>query len=352
MNWRTVKTGYWILLGVVLLLIIIRLMLPAIVKSYVNGKLNKLPGYTGHVDDIDIHLIRGAYAIDGLVLRKKTDPPKYPFLQIRHIDLSLEWKAIFKGRLVGEVIMDEPAIHILAETADISREPSRAHWTETLKAVMPITINRLQFNQGKIAYLDFGARPDINLHIINMQLTALNLANVEKAATPLPSTVTLTGTSIGNGKLKADMKINVLKEIPDFNVNAKLTTVKLTSLNDFIEAKGKIDVEKGTLDMYSELEAKDGHLQGYVKPFIKGVKVLDWKKDVKKKGGILQAAKEAVVGLFVKVVENPKTKKIATKVPISGNLNNPKTSSWETFVGVLKNAFIKAFTQGIDGTLN
>jgi hypothetical protein len=352
MNWRTVKRGYWILLGVVLLLIIIRLMLPGMVKSYVNAKLNKLPGYTGHVDDIDIHLIRGAYAIEGLVLRKKTDPPKYPFLQIRHTDLSLEWKALFKGRLVGEVIMDEPAIHILAETADISKEPSKAHWTETLKAVMPITINRLTFNRGKIAYLDFGAKPDINLHITNMQLTALNLANVDKAATPLPSTVTLTGTSIGNGRLKADMKINVLKEIPDFNLNAKLTTVKLTSLNNFIEAKGKIDVEKGTLDMYSELEAKDGHLDGYVKPFIKGVKVLDWKKDVKKKGGILQAAKEAVVGLFVKVVENPKTKKIATKVPISGNLNNPKTSGWETFVGVLKNAFIKAFTQGIDGTLN
>jgi hypothetical protein len=352
MTWGKLKKGYWVLIGVVVVLIIIRLMLPGMVKSYVNRKLNSLPGYAGRVNDIDIHLIRGAYVIEGLVLRKKTDPPKYPFLQIRRTDLSLEWKAIFKGRLVGEVIMDHPAIHILAETADISREPSKKHWTETLKALMPITINRLHLNNGKIAYLDFSAKPDINLHITNMQLTALNMANVEKAATPLPSTVTLTGTSIGNGRLKADMKINVLKEIPDFNVNAQLTTVKLTSLNNFIEAKGKIDVEKGTLDMYSELKAKGGRFDGYVKPFIKGVKVLNWKKDVKKKGGILQAAKEAVVGLFVKVVENPKTKKIATRVPISGNLNDPKTSGWQTFVGVLKNAFVKAFDQGIDGTVN
>ncbi|WP_345951905.1 DUF748 domain-containing protein [Mucilaginibacter sp. PAMB04274] len=215
-----------------------------------------------------------------------------------------------------------------------------------------MTINRLQVNGGRIAYMDFAAKPDINLHIQNMQLTALNLANVEKTGEALPSTVSLTGTSIGNGKLKADMKINVLKEIPDFRISGQLTTVKLTSLNDFIEAKGKIDVEKGTLDMYSELEAKNGKFNGYVKPFIKGVKVLNWKKDVKKKGGIFQAAKEAVVGLFVKAVQNPKTKKIATKVPISGNLNNPETSGWQTFVGVLRNAFIKAFTQGIDGTIN
>jgi hypothetical protein len=352
MNWRNVKIGYWIIAGIVIVLIIIRLALPSMVKSYVNRKLNELPGYTGHVDDIDIHLIRGAYAIDGLVLQKKTDPPKYPFLQIMRTDLSIEWKSLFKGRLVGEVMMSQPALHILAQTADISKEPSKEHWTKTLKALMPMTINRLQVNSGSIAYLDFATKPDINLHIKNMQLTALNLANVEDANTPLPSTVNLTGTSIGNGKLKADMKINALKEVPDFNLNAQLTTVKLTSLNNLIEAKGKIDVEKGTLDMYSELEATNGKFNGYIKPFIKGVKVLNWKKDVKKKGGILQAAKEAVVGLFVKAVENPKTKKIATKVPISGNLNNPQTSGWETFVGVLKNAFIKAFTQGIDGTYN
>jgi len=352
MNWRNIKTGYWVIAGLIIVLIIIRLALPSMVKSYVNRKLNELPGYTGHVDDIDIHLIRGAYAIDGLELRKKTDPAKYPFLQIRRTDLSIEWKSLFKGRLVGEVIMNQPALHILAQTADISKEPSKEHWTQTLKALMPMTINRLYVNNGSVAYLDFAAKPDINLHIKGMQLTALNLANVEDENTPLPSTVSLTGTSIGNGKLKADMKINALKEIPDFNLNAQLTTVKLTSLNNLIEAKGKIDVEKGTLDMYSELEATNGKFNGYIKPFIKGVKVLNWKKDVKKKGGILQAAKEAVVGLFVKAVENPKTKKIATKVSISGNLNNPETSGWETFVGVLKNAFIKAFTQGIDGTLN
>lgn len=55
-----------------------------------------------------------------------------------------------------------------------------------------------------------------------------------------------------------DMKVNAMKETPDFDVDAALTGVKLTSLNDFIEAKAKIDVEKGTLDMYTELQAQNG----------------------------------------------------------------------------------------------
>nr|AGU12347.1 protein of unknown function DUF748 [uncultured organism] len=348
---KTLKTSYKILIAIVILLIVFRLLLPRLVKNYVNKQLNELPGYTGHVDDVDIHLIRGAYSIDNLVLKKRWDKSKYPFLQINRTDLSIEWKSVFKGRLVGEVVLERPSIYILAASADLDKEPSKESWTETVKDLMPITINRLQANHGKFNYLDFGASPNVNLYITDMQLTALNLANVEERKTQLPSSVTLTGTSIGNGKLKADMKLNALKDIPDFNVNMQLTNAKLTSLNGFIKAYGKFDVERGSINMYSELKLINGQLDGYVKPFIKNLKVLNWKKD-KKEGGIIQAAKEAVIGLFTKVVENPKKKVIATKIPITGNIKDPKTNGWKTFLGVLKNAFIKAFNQGIEGSLS
>jgi len=348
---KALKTSTKIVFGIILLLIVLRLALPSLVKNYVNKQLNELPGYTGHVDDIDISLWRGAYAIDRLLLKKRADTGKYPFLQIAHCDLAIEWKSVWKGKLVSEIVLDRPLIYILKETADLSKEPSKDHWTETVKALMPVTINKLQVNHGTFKYLDRGASPDVNLYLDSMQLTAHNLANVEEQATKLPSTIVLTGTSIGGGKLKTDMKVNLLKEMPDFDMNMQLTGVNMTSLNGFIKAYGKFDVERGTLNMYSELKLMDGKIEGYAKPFIKNLKVLNWKKDVQE-GGFFQAAKEAVIGLFGKVVENPKRKVIATKVEIKGNVNDPKTSGWETFLGVLKNAFIKAFNQGIEGSLN
>lgn len=348
---KALKTSTKIIIGVVLLLILVRIALPSIVKRYVNKQLNELPGYTGHVQNIDISLWRGAYSIDQLLLKKRADTSKYPFLQIAHCDLSVEWKSVWKGKLVSEIVLDKPTIHILKETADLSKEPSKAHWTETVKALMPITINRLQVNHGTFKYLDRQASPHVNLYLDSLQMTAHNLANVEEKGGRLPSSVVLTGTSIGGGKLKGNMKANLLKEMPDFDMNMQLTGVKMTSLNGFIKAYGKFDVERGTLNLYSELKLIDGSIDGYAKPFIKNLKVLDWKKD-KKEGGILQAAKEAVIGLFGKVVENPKRKTIATKVEIKGNVNDPKTSGWETFLGILKNAFIKAFNQGIEGSLN
>src|ERR1700754_661865 len=60
---RKVLIGLAVLLGV---LVAARLAMPYVVKDYVNDKLAALDSYDGHVDDIDIHLWRGAYSVDGL----------------------------------------------------------------------------------------------------------------------------------------------------------------------------------------------------------------------------------------------------------------------------------------------
>lgn len=339
-----------ILLGLVIALLIFRLFLPGIVKNYVNKKLNELPGYTGHVDDIDISLYRGAYVIKGLLLKKKTDPLKYPFIKIETADLSIQWAALFHGRIVGEVILDRPELHVLA-TEKMDEEPSKDSWTKTVKALMPFTINRLQMNEGKFAYLDLGKKPVTDLFIDHMQLTALNLANVQKSAKKLPSQVTITGTSIGGGHLQSNMEVNALKDIPDMAVGLSLRGTDLLSLNSFFEGQAKLDVERGRIDIFSKFTLTDGGISGYVKPFISDLKVLDVKKDIKKKGGVLRVVKKAIVGLFAKAVTNPKTKKIATVIPLKGNIKDPKTSGWTAFVGILKNAFIQALHESLSSEL-
>jgi hypothetical protein len=217
----------------------------------------------------------------------------------------------------------------------------------TIKTTGNNFINKLEITDGRIDYRNLNKQPNTDLDIKQMHLTALNLANVQKAADPLPSQVNLTGVSIGDGKLKLDMKVNVLKDIPDFDMGMQLTGANLLSLNGFFEANAKMDIERGGIDIFSKLKLKEGEMDGYVKPFIKDLKVLDVKKDIKKKGGVLRVVKKAVVGLFAKVVTNPKTKKIATVIPIKGNVKDLKTSGWATFVNILKNAFVKAFHESL-----
>jgi hypothetical protein len=67
----------------------------------VNRVLSEIPGYHGWVDDIDIALYRGAYVINGLHLYKNGN--KQPMLDFPKTDISIEWKSLFKGRIVSEI---------------------------------------------------------------------------------------------------------------------------------------------------------------------------------------------------------------------------------------------------------
>lgn len=88
-----------IFIGIV---VVIRLLLPNVVLHFVNKSLSTMKGYYGHVEDIDLALIRGAYKIDSIYINKQdsTTQKQTPFFAASLIDLSVEWKALFKGGIL------------------------------------------------------------------------------------------------------------------------------------------------------------------------------------------------------------------------------------------------------------
>lgn len=354
-----VKKRYTITAVVILLLVITRIALPYIVKNYVNKVLEDMPGYTGHVEDVDLHIYRGAYAIDGLVLQEEDTAregtaQKEPLLKIRRIDLSVEWKALRKGAFTGEIILENPEINFTAAKEpqpdeDVPTEEAE-HWSKTVKDLMPLTVNQFKIIDGSMAYLDPHVQPVVDVHLNKLSLTATNLTNADNNTRELPSDFYATAKTSGGGALKTEGKINFLKEIPDLDMNMELTGVDLKALNDFIKAYGKIDVERGRFSLYSELKIMNGELDGYLKPFFEDLKVLNWEKD-KEEDGFFKAVWEAIAGLVAEGVENQPRDQIATQVPIEGNINQPDTDTWKTIINILKNAFVEAFNKGIEGTV-
>lgn len=347
-----IKRPYKIALAVIIFLVLVRIALPIIVERYVNKVLNEMPDYYGQVEDVDIHLYRGAYTIENLVLHEREKQREVPFMEIKEIDLSVEWEALLKGAVAGEIILQSPRLNFVAEetaqeTPDDTAVEEKEHWTKTLKDLLPLTINRFEILDGKISYLDFTTQPEVNIYLHNMHLLAHNLSNVERAGEELPSSLSLNAQTLGGGLLDARMKLNALKEIPDFDLNLQLKQVQLPALNDFIKAYGKFDVEKGRFELYSEVQLKDGQLTGYLKPFFEDLKVLNWEKD-REEGNFFQAVWEGIAGLFTEAVENQPRDQIATRVPVEGSVNEPGTDVVTTILNILKNAFIEAFEKGIE----
>ncbi|HOX81914.1 MAG TPA: DUF748 domain-containing protein [Chryseolinea sp.] len=345
---------YIIIGSIVVVLVIARLMLPYFVTRFVNKVLADIPGYTGSISDVDIHLIRGAYVIKELKLFKVDGVEKIPFIDIPSTDLSIEWDAIFKGSVVGEVIFSNPKVNFIGgdkkdgEGNTTNQTGEDVDWTVPIKRLMPLQINRLEIENGSVFFFDFTTKPQVDIHLKQLHLLATNLNNVDEQSDALPSKITATAISIGNGQLTIDMDINVLKEIPDLDLDMKFESINMPALNDFFLAYAKVDVEKGVFNVYSELAIDDGMIAGYVKPLALDVKIVSWENDKQKPLNLIW---QSIVGFFVEVFSNQKKDQFATKVEIEGDLNNPETKVWPTVWNVYKNAFVKAFEMNTDNNI-
>ena len=337
------KKRYIIPVTLILILIALRLYLPVIVKDNVNKVLAEIPGYYGQVEDIDISLIRGAYVINGMYLNKVNAKTQIPFLKFPKTDISIEWKSLFSGHIVSEIIMSNPEIIYVQEDQSIAAtEPDVDDWTKALTDLVPIDINHLTINNGKLAYVELNTDPNIDLQFNTLYLKADNLRNVKENERVLPSPITATAISIGGGEVKLNGNVNIVKEIPDMDVSFSLENADVKALNPFTRHYSGIDFEEGQFGLYSEIAIADGYFKGYMKPLLKNSKLIG------KDDGVLGVIWEGFVGFFKFVLKNQNTDTIATKIPMEGDLNNIKSGILPTIGGIFKNAWISAFKGEID----
>lgn len=333
---------------ILLVVIAFRIYLPFWVKDYVNKVLADIPGYYGQVDDIEIALLRGAYVINGMYLNKIEAKTQVPFLNFPVSDISIEWKSLFKGKIVSEIIMYDPEVIYVFEDHEDSDKENAADvndWTKALTDLVPIEINHFEAHRGKVAFVELQADPNIDIYLNQVELSADNLRNVIRTKRVLPSPIFATGISVGEGKFQLNGDLNLIKEIPDMDMEFSLKGADVTALNDFTRHYAGIDFESGTFELFSEVAIADGYLKGYLKPLLKDSKLIG------KEDGFLGVLWEGFVGFFKFALKNQKTGILATKIPIEGDLKNIDAGVFTTVLNIFKNAWVNAFSEQVDGNI-
>jgi hypothetical protein len=266
---------------------------------------------------------------------------------------------LFQGAIVGEVKFDQPVLNFISSKKENSGERQSneseeqagedVDWTEPIKKLMPFDINRLRINNGKIAFYDFSTKPQVDIFLNNVQLDALNLNNAKDNPENLPSRIYLQALSIGNGQLNLAMKVNVLKQVPDLDMDLRFENVDMKALNDFFGAYANVDIEKGKFNLYSEVAVLDGKISGYVKPLFNDLKVINWKEDREQP---VKLVWESMVGFLAEIFENQRKDQFATRVPMTGQIAEVDTEFWPALWNVFSNAFVEAFNANTDGTVS
>lgn len=340
-----------ILIAVIVLLVLIRLLLPYIVLRYVNKTLANMSGYTGHVEDIDIALIRGAYQIDDLRIRKVHGNIKKSFLYIPKTDLSIEWKSLFKGRLVSEVECYKPEINFAFSKNEASSQTgAEVDWTTYLKKLLPFKINRFAVYDGKVNLTSLITQPRADLSLQAFQAEIKNIRNVDDKKQLLPSPVEASGDVLGyGGKMNFSANMNLLKEVPDFDYNLRFTDLQLVKLNDLAREYANVDFNRGTVSVYSEMAMYNKKLDGYIKPLTKNMQI--FKLNEHKGRSVGRFFKELLAQLGTDVLKNQKHDQVATRIPLHGTVEDVKTDLWPTIFGLIRNAYVEAFRGEFDNNV-
>jgi hypothetical protein len=221
---------------------------------------------------------------------------------------------------------------------------------ETLHAVdesqapgVQVRVDRLDIVKSNVGFVNKTASPAYRVFISDTNASLTNLSSLPTGETAVAE---VHGKFMNSGPASLTFKLLPTRPGPDFDMAVQIDEADLRTMNDLLRAHGKFDVVAGRFSLYTELHAKNRQISGYVKPLFQDMQVYDPSQDRDK--SVVRKAYEAVVGKVSKMLENRPREEVATKVDISGRLDNPNASIIDTVVGLVQNAFFKAILPGFD----
>jgi hypothetical protein len=156
----------------------------------------------------------------------------------------------------------------------------------------------------------------------------------------------LTGLFMGTGKTEMNVTARPNKKGPDIDLQIAIQNTDMKAMNDLFRSYGNFDVAGGSFSFFSEISVREGNIKGYVKPLFYEMDVYDHRQDKEK--GVFRKLYEGVIGGLSWLFQNTPRDEVATTIQVSGKLSNPQTSTWDTIIGLVQNAFFKAILPGFE----
>lgn len=338
-----------VLLAVALLLIAARVALPYFVEDYVNDRLAALDSYDGHVGDIDIHLWRGAYSIDGIEIVKTGASRPVPFFRADRIDLSVEWRSLFHGSIVSEASFLGPEVNLVQGKTDADSQLGKEeNWNARLEEMFPFRFNTIEVTDGTVRFLAPGIKTQDAITARHLNGEISNLTNVIETGKEAFADFHVTADVLKGAPAVVNGSVDAFAAKPTFDVNLEVKKVQLPEVNPWLREFIKADAEAGKFELYMELAAADGKFKGYAKPIMEDVDIY---RSGEEEESALKRIWEGFLDFAANVLENKEADQVAARIPFTGTIKDPETNLFATIASVLRNAFVSAFARSLEGSI-
>jgi hypothetical protein len=338
------------LLALAAVLLALRLAAPYYLKIAIDRRLGQIPGYSGRVDAVSVHIWRGAYGMHGLTIVKRGERVPEPFFSAESIDFSIAWRELFRGRLVSQIYARNAHLTFERGPDEASTQLSAdKRWQDVINDLFPIDITLLDVKGGVLRFVDATHDPKVDIAVHDLRLTATGLQNrPSNGGDAYPARIDISGITLGHGAFRMFAKAEPLADKAHFQLAMELKKVSLPALNDFLRAYANVEVSNGQFDVFAQMAMANDHYEGYVKPFFSDLAFTDRKND----DSVGHRIWTAIVAGVANLVKNKETKQVATRIPFSGEASGLNVHTWKTIENALHHGFVKELSRGFEGTPN
>src|SRR5947208_1991946 len=70
--------------------------LPSLFTQVANFALQKLPGYRGHLEHIELQLFKGRFALQELVINQRVNEREVPLFRVEAVKAHIAWRHLMK----------------------------------------------------------------------------------------------------------------------------------------------------------------------------------------------------------------------------------------------------------------
>ncbi|HTL69373.1 MAG TPA: DUF748 domain-containing protein [Lacunisphaera sp.] len=359
-HFPSLRTGVRVLVWtagiVVALLLIVRFAFTPLATRFVNHRLVAMEHFTGHVDAVKLAVWRGTIIAENLRLSDRQHPEDGDIVIVPHADWSLAWAPVFRGRLGGQILIDRAQVVMVkraetkkdeAQKAKKLTKPVTRAWEGVLAKQFPIEYSKIEVKDSAVRFEDRTDPQVVSVSLDRIHLIIEGFSNREKSRDALPASISLEGRLGASGKVNVEARVNPAERQPTFNAELEIKGLSLPKMHDFLVHYALADVSSGEFDLYTEVKAQHGAYDGYTKPFFKDLK---FKSVPDPEKSLLQRAATKLVAATENLLKNRRGQ-VATKAPFHGNFEDNKVEVWTTIENLLRNAFVQALREGLEGPM-
>lgn len=261
---------------------------------------------------------------------------------------SIEYGAQSTEILIKKIILNNLEADYLHEaptapTKKIAKEIGKTTREYSNKPSLEVKVDQLEMRGAQVGYVNRAAKPAYHVFFTDAQLTVRNLSNHLKEGV---ARAHMEGKFMGSGPSQIELAFRPESKGPDLDLTVSIVDTDMTKMNDLFRAYGNFDVVAGLFSFFSEIKVRQGKIEGYVKPLFREMKVYDRRQDREK--NLFRQLYEGLVGGISALLKNTPRKEVATEIPVSGDIESPQTSTWQTILNLIQNAFFKAILPGFE----